>query len=264
MAFLDNTYYYFKIDNGNPISIGTYPFKLNVSFSNYVEMTNEQKTFYLEHPNASVQEAWNCEINSQDDSEPISNIENETHYYFKLRHGHPYQIKIEPFRINTALMKMYLEFTQEQKEFYLEHPNASILEIQQCTLWQSPQNDIETSKQNKIAEINAYDVSENVNGFYLNNNLVWLDKETRVGLVNTLNSAEMVGRTEINMWFSGMYVTLPISQARQLLAVLEIYATDCYNVTEQHKVNVSNLTTIEAVDEYDFTTGYPDKPTFTL
>ena len=41
------------------------------------------------------------------------------------------------------------------------------------------------AKKAKIAEIAAYDTSDKVNGFMLNGLLVWLDKETRVGLMNS-------------------------------------------------------------------------------
>ena len=44
---------------------------------------------------------------------------------------------------------------------------------------------LEQAKVNKIAEITAYDTSDKVNGFMLNGQIVWLDKATRVGLMNS-------------------------------------------------------------------------------
>ena len=41
------------------------------------------------------------------------------------------------------------------------------------------------AKKAKIAEISAYDTSDKVNGFILNGQIVWLDKATRVGLMNS-------------------------------------------------------------------------------
>ena len=43
---------------------------------------------------------------------------------------------------------------------------------------------LKQAKVDKIAEIAAYDTSSSVNGFMLNVLLVWLDKATRVGLMN--------------------------------------------------------------------------------
>ena len=44
---------------------------------------------------------------------------------------------------------------------------------------------LEQAKADKIAEIAAYDTSDKVNGFILNGQIVWLDKATRVGLMNS-------------------------------------------------------------------------------
>ena len=44
---------------------------------------------------------------------------------------------------------------------------------------------LERAKADKIAEIAAYDTSDKVNGFILNGQIVWLDKATRVGLMNS-------------------------------------------------------------------------------
>lgn len=125
-----------------------------------------------------------------------------------------------------------------------------------------PVDDLEYHKRLKLREIDVYDISENVNGFFLGDNLLWLDKDTRTGLVNTLNSAVIVGREQVNIWFSGLYITLNIEQARRMLADLEIYATDCYNVTAQHKVQVNALQTIEEVDNFDVTADYPQRLVF--
>lgn len=39
----------------------------------------------------------------------------------------------------------------------------------------------------------------------------------------------------------------------------ELYALECYNVTASHKANIEQLTTIEEVEAYDYTIGYPEK-----
>ena len=51
-----------------------------------------------------------------------------------------------------------------------------------------------------IKEITAYDVSSNVNGFILNGNVVWLDKDTRVGLMNSTSIQKSAGLTETVLW----------------------------------------------------------------
>ncbi len=93
---------------------------------------------------------------------------------------------------------------------------------------------------------------------------MWLDRDTRASLRNTIESSIILGRENLNIWFNDMYVTLPVATAKNLLAALELYATDCYNVTAQHKVAVKELTTIEEVDNYDITSGYPEKLNFDI
>ena len=58
----------------------------------------------------------------------------DKYYYFKLRNGEPYQIKVELFPINTIIMRNFVEMTQEQQEFYLEHPTATVMEVWNCEI----------------------------------------------------------------------------------------------------------------------------------
>lgn len=184
-------------------------------------------------------------------------------YYIKFKNNIPFGVSVFTEQVNTEVNRNFRPMTQEQIDFYLEHPNASISEIINCEVY-PPYDSLDYHKSLKIGEIDQYDVSDNVNGFFLNENLVWLDKESRSCLMNTLNSADMIGREQVNIWFSGMYVTLDVDTARQMLAALEIYATDCYNVTELHKVQVNELETIEAVDAFDVTLDYPERLVFNL
>ena len=117
-------------------------------------------------------------------------------------------------------------------------------------------------KECKIAEITAYDKSSAVNEFTLKGHPAWLDKDTRVGLSNSLNYEKAAGRTESTMWFGGVPLTLKIEYAFKMLAALELYALECYNVTASHKASVSKMETIEAVENYDYNVGYPDKLNF--
>ena len=116
---------------------------------------------------------------------------------------------------------------------------------------------LEQAKANKIAEIVDYDTSSSVNGFILNGMLVWLDKATRVGLMNSTTIAKSAGKQTTTLWLGGIKLVVDCDKAIQLLSDLEMYALDCFNVTESHKQAVSELTTIEEVEDYDYNAGYP-------
>ena len=113
------------------------------------------------------------------------------------------------------------------------------------------------AKKAKIAEIAAYDTSDKVNGFILNGLLVWLDKATRVVLMNSTTIAKVAGRKTTTLWLGSMKLIVDCDKAIQLLSALEMYALDCFNVTASHKQAVSELTTIEEVEAYDYKVGYP-------
>lgn len=116
---------------------------------------------------------------------------------------------------------------------------------------------IEQAKVNKIAEIIAYDTSSSVNGFMLNGLLVWLDKATRVGLMNSTTIAKAAGQETTTLWLGGLKLVVDCDKAIKLLSALEMYALECFNVTASHKAAVGELKTIEDVKVYDYKTGYP-------
>lgn len=60
--------------------------------------------------------------------------DNEQYYYFKMRLGRPYEIKVTAVHINTLINILYQEMTEEQREFYLEHPDATVMEVWNCEL----------------------------------------------------------------------------------------------------------------------------------
>ena len=118
---------------------------------------------------------------------------------------------------------------------------------------------LEKAKKEKLAAILAYDTSSDVNGFMLNGNKVWLDKGTRLGLMNSIQITRDMGQDTTTLWFDGYKLEVRCDMAIMLLSSLEMYALECFNVTAAHKKAVSELTTIEEVEAYDYKTGYPKK-----
>ena len=116
---------------------------------------------------------------------------------------------------------------------------------------------LEEAKAEKIAEIIDYDTSSSVNGFVLNGLLVWLDKATRVGLMNSTTIAKEAGQQTTTLWLRGVKLVVDCDKAIKLLSALEMYALECFNVTASHKAAVGELKTIEDVKVYDYKTGYP-------
>ena len=118
---------------------------------------------------------------------------------------------------------------------------------------------LEQAKVDKIAEIAAYDTSDKVNGFILNGQIVWLDKATRVGLMNSTTIERDLGQETTELWLGEHNLIIKCDLAIQLLQQLEVYALKCFNVTATHKKEVNNLSTIEEINSYDITKDYPEK-----
>ena len=118
---------------------------------------------------------------------------------------------------------------------------------------------LKQAKADKIAEIAAYDTSSSVNGFILNGLLVWLDKATRVGLMNSTTIAKAAGQKTTTLWLVGLKLVVDCDKAIQLLSALEMYALQCFNVTAAHKAVVAELKTIKEVEAFDVTADYPQQ-----
>lgn len=157
---------------------------------------------------------------------------------------------------------LYVRLSNDQVAFMNANQNASVSEIWDMKLNPPYVPTVESVREGKIIEINRYDASEAVNSFSIGGAPMWLDKNMRVGLMNSISIEKASGRTETNLWFGGVNFTFTIEQALGMLNALELYALDCYNTTQRHIAAINTLTTKEEVEAYDFKTGYPDKLNF--
>ena len=129
---------------------------------------------------------------------------------------------------------------------------------------ESPISKLDQAKKEIIRKIDEYDTSVNVNSFKLNGVDVWLSKDTRVGLMNSISIEKAAGKEQSVLWLNGICITINCDAAVQMLSSLELYALACYNKTAEHKLAVSQLTDVSKVKAYDYTAGYPDKLSFTI
>lgn len=122
---------------------------------------------------------------------------------------------------------------------------------------------IENARSQKLAELYNYDNSSAVNSFTIDGNEMWLTVNERQQIALQINANEAVGRTEMTKWFNGNVYTFSIDQWKQMLAAVEVYAGDALNVTESHKNSIKfQMRTVEEIQNYDFTEGYPEKLAF--
>lgn len=121
---------------------------------------------------------------------------------------------------------------------------------------------IDEIRAQKLAELRAYDASEEVNQFSINGVPGWLTKNTRVGLMNSIAVEKEARREVTNIWLGDTLFVLSIEKAIEVLHQVELYALACYNVTQGHIKTIKQLQTKEEIKAYDFRTGYPSKLNF--
>lgn len=115
------------------------------------------------------------------------------------------------------------------------------------------------AKVEKIAEIKEYDNSDAVNSFKLNSISVWINREDRIGTRRAIELDIASGKTESEIWLNGFKLVVNSQLALKLLDAVGHYAYSAYNVTQSHIFAVKNLTSINEVEKYDYTKGYPEK-----
>ena len=167
------------------------------------------------------------------------------------------------------LVRVYFNKSVEEREDYSftadEEREAKTLKVYHADFIQRVSffdNTLDVIKEEAIEQITEYDQSEDVNSFTLQGKQMWLPKETRVGLVNSVTIEKNAGKETTVLWFGGEKYELSVDTALQMLSALELYALECYNVTAAHKAAVNALESVEDVVAYDYTQGYPEKLNF--
>lgn len=171
---------------------------------------------------------------------------------------------------NSTTHEWYTEGTSLTKNI----PNgvfSGIPSVEQLTEWgfeewhepePTPEQLLERAKASKIAELEAYDLSDAVDNFTIGGNPMWLTVDERQQIATQITANESAGRTEMTRWFGGHDFTFPLEVWKQMLTALELYAGDAINVTEAHKAAINALTSVSEVEEYNYTVGYPEKLSF--
>ena len=125
-------------------------------------------------------------------------------------------------------------------------------------------------KDRKLRELERYDESEEVNDciiVYQGKELhYWASKDERNDLKNAVRDCIAMGREtyRLDLRDKGISITLPCDLLLQMMAALEVYAVDCFNVTTDHEFAINACVTMDEVESYDFRRGYPEKLTFNI
>lgn len=131
-------------------------------------------------------------------------------------------------------------------------------ELQSIMKFFKAEKDLESWIALRSVQIDGYDTSDKVNCFFLNEIPLWLDKATRVGLVNSVSAEKRDGAEITTLWFGDIMLQLPIDFAMAALDKVELYAKTCFNITAKHLADIKKIKTLKEIKNYNITLDYPD------
>lgn len=146
-----------------------------------------------------------------------------------------------------------LLLSEQQVAYHDIYPEAKVKDVWFMT--PPHERTLEEAKKEMLDKIKKYDKSNYVCGFFLNNELMWLNMNQRANAMLTLNSARSLGLKSVPY----LGIDFPIEEGCHAIDLLNIYAAQITAVTEKHKENVNKLERIIDVDAYDYTEGYPEQ-----
>lgn len=183
-----------------------------------------------------------------------------------LRNGNNFSETVVLGRYDKA--ENYTEVSRDEYEAYIKEHSAENADkgastgTDETAEQPSAMPTLSDAIASKVAEISAYDRSAAVNRFTLGGTEMWLSFDERARIRQSIDAYRNEGKTEMTKWFNGKAFTFPLDTWQTMLDKLSVYASEALNVTERHKAEVSALTSIEAVEGYDYKTGYPEKLSF--
>lgn len=163
------------------------------------------------------------------------------------------------------IIKEKYEITVYENKQFIHNPSEELLEKHGWRIYAKDEKELlEIHKKEVIKKINNYDISSDVNRFTINHVKMWLDKATRASLMLRLQAEQTLGKTDTCIWYKEHNFEMPIDKAIEILYQLEVYASECYDTTQRHIVNIQNLNSVEDVKNYDYEIDYPRMLTFNI
>ena len=121
---------------------------------------------------------------------------------------------------------------------------------------------IEEVRAKKIKELMEYDASPIINSFFYQGMEIWISRDDRMSLMHSISIEKASGFKTTILDLNGVSITLDIDIAIHILSEIELYAKPCWLNTAHHKHMLEQLDSIKEIEQYDFTTGYPEKKNF--
>lgn len=157
---------------------------------------------------------------------------------------------------------------EKQVAFKKDNPSAKVWEVYKMELDPVIEHvrTVEEARDEMLDNIRSFDQSDGVNSFIVNNTFsAWFTIEERLNYQRSIDAALAINPDMDLIFFIGdVELSIKPQTASLMLSQIQLYADTCYVVTKRHKLAVENMATIEEIDNYDYTMGYPEKLNFEL
>lgn len=203
--------------------------------------------------------------------EAVKNQDSATMYHYQMKEYEPSAMPKDADTLAEELMQDRYPL-EEQVKVLSSEDQAEIISMkvfqQDCQeaarqIFGIPDT-VKSVKERKLTDIAVYDQSANVNSFTIQGETLWLDRNTRAALMRRFEAEKASGVSETTLWYGASAFKMPVDTAITMLNAIEIYACKCYDTTAAHKADVNALESIGEIEKYNYTSGYPDKLTFTI
>lgn len=121
-------------------------------------------------------------------------------------------------------------------------------------------------KEIKINQINIFSDQGYINYFTFNGIQLKMLYEDRARFKLSLDAYKLLGKETMTKYFCGHKITFNLKDYNKLLYMLlalEVYYSECWNVTQQHLKFVQEATKISDIYNFDVTADYPEQLVFT-
>lgn len=120
------------------------------------------------------------------------------------------------------------------------------------------------SRRWKKTEVADYAKTDAVKEFTISATAGWLDSEARVSISKAVSDKAAAGRELVTIYLGENGFEMTPAKAQEILSAVEVYASDCFDITERHILAIDQLSTIEDIEGYDYKSNYPSKLVFSI
>lgn len=116
---------------------------------------------------------------------------------------------------------------------------------------------IQDVRQKKINDLTTLRFEKEVNGINVNGISVRTDRESQSQLAAAVLTLKEKFANSINWKGENGWVNLNQAQILQISKIVSQYVQGCFNVEQMHYAKIANLRSVEEINKYDFTVGWP-------